>query len=104
GRGCGRRAGPWVARAWLAEIAEQVCAASTLDGGAQRYLAMVSSEGGMDIEEVSRVKPDAIRRSEIDRLLGLRTYQTRYLAGHLPVPAREGTMAILHKMYDVIGS
>ena len=28
----------------------------------QRYLAMVSSEGGMDIEEVARTKPDAIRR------------------------------------------
>ena len=88
----------------LVDIAEQFYAAITLDRGAQRYLAMVSSEGGMDIEEVSRVKPDAIRRSEIDPLLGLRTYQTRYLAGHLPVPAREGTMAILHKMYDVIGS
>src|SRR2546429_658074 len=88
----------------LVDIAEQFYAAITLDRGAQRYLAMVSSEGGMDIEEVSRVKPEAIRRSEIDPLLGLRTYQTRYLVGHLPVPAREGTMAILYKMYDVIGS
>ena len=88
----------------LVDIAEQFYAAITLDRGAQRYLAMVSSEGGMDIEEVARVKPAAIRRSEIDPLLGFRSYQTRYLVGHLPVPAREGTMAILHKMYDVIGS
>src|SRR6266542_55889 len=69
----------------MVEIAEQFYAAITLDRSAQRYLAMVSSEGGMDIEEVARVKPAAIRRSEVDPLLGLRTYQSRYLVGHLPV-------------------
>ena len=65
---------------------------------------MVSSEGGMDIEEVARVKPAAIRRSEVDPLLGLRTYQSRYLVGHLPVAAREGTAGILRSMYDVVTS
>ena len=88
----------------MVEIAEQFYAAITLDRSAQRYLAMVSSEGGMDIEEVARVKPAAIRRSEVDPLLGLRTYQSRYLVGHLPVAAREGTAGILRSMYDVVTS
>jgi succinyl-CoA synthetase beta subunit len=86
----------------LVDIAAQFYAAITLDRSAQRYLAMVSSEGGMDIEEVARVKPEAIRRSGIDPVLGLRSYQVRYLAGHLPPEAREGTADVLRKMYEIV--
>src|SRR5437899_2844781 len=68
----------------LVEMAEQFYAAITLDRSSQRYLAMVSAGGGMDIEELARVRPETIRRSEIDPLLGLRSYQARYLVGHLP--------------------
>src|SRR2546422_5997309 len=88
----------------LVEIAEQYYAAITLDRSSQRYLAMVSAEGGMDIEELARVEPQAIRRSEIDPLLGLRSYQVRYLVGHLPPQAREGAGLILQKMYGVLTS
>jgi succinyl-CoA synthetase beta subunit len=88
----------------LVDIAAQFYAAITLDRSAQRYLAMVSSEGGMDIEEVARVKPEAIRRSGIDPVLGLRSYQVRYLAGHLPPEAREGTADVLQKMYEIVRS
>jgi succinyl-CoA synthetase beta subunit len=86
----------------LVDIDEQFYAAITLDRGAQRYLAMVSSEGGMDIEEIAVSKPAAIRRAEIDPLLGVKPHQVRYLAGHLSPPAREGTASILTKMYDVL--
>jgi succinyl-CoA synthetase beta subunit len=88
----------------LVEIAEQFYAAITLDRSSQRYLAMISSEGGMDIEELARIRPEAIRRSQIDPVLGLRSYQVRYLVGHLPAEAREGTAAILQKMYQVVTS
>ena len=88
----------------LVDLAGEFYVAITLDRSVRRYLAMVSSEGGMDIEEVARVKPAAIRRSEVDPLLGLRTYQARYLVGHLPVAAREGTAGILRSMYDVVTS
>jgi succinyl-CoA synthetase beta subunit len=88
----------------LVEIAEQYYAAITLDRSSQRYLAMVSSEGGVDIEELARNKPQAIRRTEVDPLLGLRSYQIRYLAGHLSHQARDGAATILGKMYEVLTS
>ena len=86
----------------LVEIAEQFYAAITLDRSAQRYLAMVSSEGGIVIEEVARATPEAIRRVEVDPILGLRTYQARYLVGHLPASAREGAAGIAQKMYAIV--
>jgi succinyl-CoA synthetase beta subunit len=86
----------------LVEIAEQFYAAITLDRSAGDYLAMVSSEGGMDIEEIARTQPEAIRRSHIDPLLGLKSYKVRYLVGHLHPEVREGTAAILGKMYDLL--
>src|SRR3989442_9417941 len=72
----------------LVDIAEQFYAAITLDRGAQRYLAMVSSEGGMDIEEIAQERPAAIRRRQIDPVIGVKDDQVRYRAGHLPEAAR----------------
>src|SRR5438132_8167105 len=67
----------------LVDIAEQFYAAITLDRSAQPYLAKVSAEGGVDIEALARDKPEAIRRTDVDPILGLRSYQARYLVGHL---------------------
>jgi succinyl-CoA synthetase beta subunit len=41
---------------------------------------MVSAEGGVEIEEVARTKPEAIIKAQIDPFLGLREYQTRDMA------------------------
>src|SRR5439155_12518855 len=73
----------------LVDIADEFYAAMTLDRSVQRYVAMVSSEGGMDIEEVARTQPEALRRAAIDPLLGLKGFQVRHLGGHLPEPARD---------------
>jgi len=86
----------------LVEIAEQFYAALTLDRTTGRYLAMVSNSGGMDIEEIARTSPDAIRRSQIDPVLGLKDFQVRYLVGHLPLEAKEGTADIVRKMYRIV--
>jgi succinyl-CoA synthetase beta subunit len=86
----------------LVDIAEQFYAAITLDRSSARYLAMVSSEGGVDIEEVARERPAAIRRRQIDPVLGVKDFAVRYLAGHLPEDARAGTTEVLRKMYDVV--
>jgi succinyl-CoA synthetase beta subunit len=86
----------------LVDIAEQFYAAITLDRSTGRYLAMVSSEGGMDIEEVARTKPEALRRWAIDPVLGIRDYQVRYLVGHLPSPAQEGSGDVVRRMYGVL--
>jgi len=86
----------------LVDIAEQFYAAISLDRSAGTYLAIVSSDGGMDIEEVARERPQALRRAHVDPILGLRSYQVRMLVGHLPPEAREGTADVLRKMYEVL--
>jgi len=88
----------------LVDIAEQFYAAISLDRSAGAYLAIVSSEGGMDIEEVARERPEALRRVRVDPLLGLHAYQVRYAVGHLPAEAREGAAAILAKMHEVLAA
>jgi succinyl-CoA synthetase beta subunit len=85
----------------LVDIGRQFYAAIALDRSTGRYLAMVSSEGGIDIEEIARTTPQAIRRSGVDPLLGLKDYQVRYLVGHL-AQAREGTAAVLRQMYELL--
>lgn len=76
--------------------------AVTLDRTAGDYLAMVSSEGGMDIEEVAATKPEALRRRHIDPMLGMRPYQGRFLAGGLPEEARAGAADVLQKLWGLI--
>jgi succinyl-CoA synthetase beta subunit len=88
----------------LVDISEQFYAAISLDRSAGAYLAIVSSEGGMDIEEVARERPEALRRVRIDPRLGLHDYQVRYGVGHLPASAREGAGAVLARMYEVLAA
>jgi len=76
--------------------------AITLDRAAGDFLAMVSSEGGMDIEEVARTKPGALRRRHIDPLLGMHSYQARFLTEGLPADARTGAAEVLVKLYNLL--
>jgi succinyl-CoA synthetase beta subunit len=61
------------------EIAHEYYLAITLDRAAKRPLLIFSTKGGMDIEQVARVDPGALRRVHIDPLIGLRDYQVRDL-------------------------
>jgi len=86
----------------LVDIDVQFYVSVTLDRSAGEYLAIVSNEGGMDIEEIAREHPEALRKVHIDPMLGLRSYQVRRLIGHLPAAAREGTADIVSKMWAVL--
>ena len=86
----------------LVDIAAQFYAAISLDRSAGTYLAMVSNEGGVDIEEVVRSKPEAIRRVHVDAVRGLRPYHARRLTGHLPAEAREGAARLLTQAWGVL--
>jgi succinyl-CoA synthetase beta subunit len=86
----------------LAEIAAEFYAAITLDRTAGSFLAMVTAEGGMDIEQVAEEKPEALRRAHMDPLLGIRSYQLRWLTGMLPDPARKPAAEILAKAYELL--
>lgn len=51
-----------------------------LDRGMKRIILLASAEGGMEIEEVARTHPDAIKKVAADPLLGLQEFQARDLA------------------------
>jgi len=83
-------------------IAAEFYMAITLDRTSGDYLAMVSSEGGMDIEEVAATKPDALRRRHIDPMLGMQSYQARFLAGGLPEDARGPAAEVVQKLWGLM--
>jgi succinyl-CoA synthetase beta subunit len=86
----------------LVDIAAEYYAALTLDRRAKKYLAMVSSEGGMDIEQIAREHQTALRRAHVDPLLGIQAYQLRWLTGGIRPEARQGAADILRKLYEVL--
>ena len=86
----------------LVDIDRELYMAITLDRTEQRYVAMTSGEGGVDVEEIAATYPEALRRAAIDPLLGLKPYQTRRLVGGFPEEAREGAAALLEKLYDLL--
>lgn len=51
----------------------------TIDRETQKNIVMVSSAGGVDIEEVAATTPEKIAKVHIDPFLGLRDYQIRQL-------------------------
>ncbi len=59
------------------DIAHEIYAAITQDRGRQRDVLIVSTKGGMDIEEVAHNNPADIARLFIDPLLGLPDYAAR---------------------------
>jgi succinyl-CoA synthetase beta subunit len=63
-----------------ADIRQEIYLGIVVDRAARRPAMMASSEGGVEIEEVARVKPEAIKRITIDPFLGLRGFQTLRLA------------------------
>jgi succinyl-CoA synthetase beta subunit len=73
-----------------------------LDRSTGGYLAMMTAEGGVDIEELARTRPEALRRVGVDPMLGLRTYHVRELTGVLPPEAREGAADVVRKLFAAL--
>ena len=63
---------------------------------------MMTAEGGVDIEELARTRPEALRLVHVDPMLGLRMYHVRELTGTLPPEAREGAGDIVRKLYAIL--
>jgi len=66
-----------------ADIAAEYYLACVLDRTARRVLVMGSAEGGVEIEDVAAVRPDAIKQVHAHPHLGLLDYQARELAFEL---------------------
>jgi succinyl-CoA synthetase beta subunit len=86
----------------LPPIAQEFYTSMLLDRSRGDYLAMATAEGGMDIEELARTRPEALRRVYIDPMLGLRAYHVRELIGTLPFEAWEGAGDTIRKMFELL--
>ena len=58
-----------------------------LDRTSQRVMIVASSEGGMEIEEISALRPGSIVRSTVEPAVGLQDFQAREIAYALGIPA-----------------
>lgn len=67
-------------------IDQEIYLAVLIDRAARRPMVMASAAGGMDIEEVAEATPEKIFTVHIDPSLGVRGYQTTYLAAAMDLP------------------
>src|SRR3954464_14998517 len=90
----------WIEAA--SDIAAEYYASIVFDRAAKRPLVMLSTQGGMDIEEVADTNPDAIARLHVDPLLGFQDFHARRLAFEAGVDADviRPLGALLAKLYD----
>jgi succinyl-CoA synthetase beta subunit len=91
----------WVEEA--SEIAAEYYASVVFDRSAKAPLLMLSTKGGMDIEQVADEDPDAIARLHVDPLLGFQDFHGRRLAFEAGVDADvvRPVGQMLAKLYDV---
>ena len=78
----------------------------TMDRGEGEPVAMVSTEGGVDIESVAEETPERIAREHVDPAFGLHPYQARtvvYGAG-IPRDVAGDVASILSTLYDLYES
>ena len=69
-----------------ADIQQEIYLAITNDRSAGKPLIMASMEGGMDIEELNRQRPEAIVREHIDPFAGLQDFQMTFIASAMGLP------------------
>lgn len=84
------------------EIATEAYLGIVMDRGSQCDVIMVSSEGGIDIEEVAATNPDAIQKRAVDARYGLLPHQASALAFGLYDDAKLARQAarIIAQLYE----
>ncbi len=85
-----------------ADIKTEIYLGVTNDRTASAPVIIASAEGGVEIEEVARTDPEKIVRVHVDPLLGLQTYQGRYLASAIELPRQHWSQfgKIAHGLYN----
>ncbi len=85
------------------QIASEYYASVVFDRSAKAPLVMLSTKGGMDIEQVAEEDPDAIAHLHVDPLLGFQDFHGRRLAFEARVDADivRPVGAMLAKLYEV---
>jgi succinyl-CoA synthetase beta subunit len=77
----------WVERS--SEIEREYYFSITFDRGAKRPLLMLTTAGGIDIEEVAAKTPDRLARLHVDPLIGFEPFHARRLCFAAGLPAEE---------------
>jgi succinyl-CoA synthetase beta subunit len=90
----------WIERA--SDIAKEYYLSITFDRGAKKPLFMLTTEGGVEIEQVAEEHPDALARLHVDPLEGYQPYQARRLIYGARVAdpnEQKQILAIVEKLY-----
>ena len=90
----------WIERA--SDIAKEYYLSVTFDRGAKKPLFMLTTEGGVEIEQVAEENPDALSRLHVDPLEGYQAYQARRLIYGAAIGdpnEQKQILAIVEKLY-----
>jgi succinyl-CoA synthetase beta subunit len=90
----------WIEQA--SDIAKEYYLSITFDRGTKQPLLMLTTEGGVEIEQVADENPEALARLHVDPLEGFQPYQARrliYGAGVDDPGEQKQLLAIIEKLY-----
>jgi succinyl-CoA synthetase beta subunit len=90
----------WIEQA--SDIAKEYYLSITFDRGTKQPLFMLTTEGGVEIEQVAEENPDALARLHVDPLEGFQPYQARrliYGAGIEDPSEQKQLLSIIEKLY-----
>jgi succinyl-CoA synthetase beta subunit len=90
----------WIERA--SEIAKEYYLSVTFDRGEKKPLFMLTTQGGVEIEQVAEESPDALARLHVDPLEGYQPYQARrliYAGGIDDKGEQKQVLAIVERLY-----
>ena len=91
----------WIERA--SEIAKEYYLSVTFDRGEKKALFMLTTEGGVEIEQVAEESPEKLARLHVDPLEGHQPYQARrlvYGAGIDDPSEQKQVLDIIGKLYE----
>jgi succinyl-CoA synthetase beta subunit len=91
----------WIEKA--SEIAKEYYLSITFDRGEKKPLFMLTTQGGVDIEEIAERSPDALARLHVDPLVGFQPYQARWLcftAGIGDPNEQKQVVGLVGRLYD----
>jgi len=86
------------------DIVDEFYASITIDRQAKKYVAMASTSGGVDIEEIARSAPENIARHHVDPIKGLDEHMARKMLAQftdLPIPDAIMISEIIDKLYRI---
>jgi succinyl-CoA synthetase beta subunit len=91
----------WIEQA--SDIAKEYYLSITFDRGTKQPLLMLTTEGGVEIEQVARENPDALARLHVDPLEGFQPYQARRLIYGAAIEdpgEQKQILGIIEKLYE----